>query len=115
MGCRSANWPRPPCAAVNDRAYRVGRASAFAALVCADLGCGRARVEEGEVIAWGTTEVDSYGTTPRERAVFIVDTIRVHLRRGACNLHAQDLSSIGTLLGCEVRWCPSCGTRLSID
>jgi hypothetical protein len=72
-------------------------------------------LEEGEVIARGTTEVDSYGTTPRERAVFIVDTIRVHLGRGACNLHVQDLSSIGTLLGCEVRWCPSCGTRLSID
>ena len=69
-------------------------------------------LSEGEVIAQGTTDVDGYGTTPVERAKFIVDTIRVHLARKACNLHAQDLSSIEALLGCEVRWCPACGTRL---
>jgi hypothetical protein len=33
----------------------------------------------------------------------------------ACTLHVDDLSSIAALLGCEVRWCPSCGTRLSTD
>jgi hypothetical protein len=69
-------------------------------------------LSEGEVIAQGATDVDGYGTTPIERAKFIVDTIQVHLARKACNLHAQDLSSIEELLGREVRWCPACGTRL---
>jgi hypothetical protein len=68
---------------------------------------------EGEVIAQGTTDVDGYGTTPVERAKFIVDTIRVQLARKACNLHVQDLASIEALLGREVRWCPACGTRLT--
>jgi hypothetical protein len=81
---------------------------------------GKARYEEreldeGDVIAHGTTAFDGYGTTPVERAKFIVDTIRVHLAREACTLHAEDLSSIEALLGCEVRWCPSCGTRLCTD
>jgi hypothetical protein len=53
-----------------------------------------------------------YGTTPVERAKFIVDTVRLHLARKACNLHLQDLWSIEALLGREVRWCPACGTRL---
>jgi hypothetical protein len=71
-------------------------------------------LDEGDVIAHGTTDVEGYGTTPVERAKFIVDTIRLHLAREACKLHAEDLSSIEALLGREVRWCPSCGTRLSI-
>ena len=81
---------------------------------------GKARYEdreldEGEVIARGITDVDGYGRAPIERAKFIVDTIRVHLARQVCTLHAEDLSSIEALLGREVRWCPSCGTRLSTD
>jgi hypothetical protein len=72
-------------------------------------------LDEGDVIAHGTTDVEGYGTTPVERAKFIVDTIRLHLAREACKLHAEDLSSIEALLGREVRWCPSCGTRLSTD
>jgi hypothetical protein len=72
-------------------------------------------LDEGDVIAHGTTAVDGYGSTPVERAKFIVDTIRVHLSREACTLHVHDLSSIEPLLGREVRWCPSCGTRLSTD
>jgi len=71
--------------------------------------------EEGEVIARGTTDVDGYGTTPVERAKFIVDVIRVHLARQACNLHGEDLSGIEAALGREVRWCPICGTRLYFD
>lgn len=70
-------------------------------------------LSEGEVIAQGATDVDGYGTTPIGRAKFIVDTIRVQLGRKACNLHAQDMSSIEALLGREVSWCPACGTRLS--
>jgi hypothetical protein len=72
-------------------------------------------LDEGDVIARGTTDVDGYGTTPVERARFIVDTTRVHLARQTCNLHAQDLSSIEALLGRTIRWCPSCGTRRSTD
>lgn len=70
-------------------------------------------LSEGEVIAQGVTDVDGYGTTPVERAKFIVDTVRTHVARKACNFHVQDLSSIEGLLGREVRWCPACGTRLS--
>ena len=62
-------------------------------------------LDEGDVIAYGTTDVEGYGTTRVERAKFIVDTIRVHLAREACRLHAEDLSSIEALLGREVRWC----------
>ena len=89
------------------------------AVVSTDLD-GEARYEqreldEGDVIANGTTDVEGYGTTPVERAKFIVDTIGVHLSREACTLHAEDLSSIEALLGREVRWCPACGIRLSTD
>ena len=45
-------------------------------------------LDEGDVIARGTTDVDRYGATPIERAKFIVDTIRVHLARETCTLHA---------------------------
>jgi hypothetical protein len=90
----------------------------FARAVVGIHADGEARYEErelseGEVIAQGATDVDRYGTTPVERAKFIVDTIRVQLARKACNLHVQDLSSIEALLGREVRWCPACGTRLT--
>jgi hypothetical protein len=72
-------------------------------------------LDEGDVISHGSTDVEGYGTTPVERATFIVDTIRVYLAREACTLHAEDLSSIEALLGREVRWCPACGTRLSTE
>ena len=70
-------------------------------------------LDEGDVIAYGTTDVEECGTTPAERAKFIVDTIRMHLTRKACTLHHDDLSSIEALLGCQIDWCPACGTRLS--
>jgi hypothetical protein len=69
-------------------------------------------MSEGEVIAQGTTDVNGYGTNTVGRAKFIVDTIRVHLARRACDIHVQDLSSIEALLGRQLRWCPVCGTRL---
>lgn len=92
----------------------------FARALVGTDGEGDPRYEEreldaGDVIADGTTSVDGYGSAPVERAKFIVDTIRVHLSREACALHVDDLSSIEALLGCAVRWCPSCGTRLSTD
>jgi hypothetical protein len=69
-------------------------------------------VDEGDVIAQGTTSAEGYGTRPVERAQFIVDTIRIHLVRQACTYHRDDLSSIEAALGVQARWCPACGTRL---
>jgi hypothetical protein len=69
-------------------------------------------LDEGDVIASGTTDSEGYGTTPVERAQFIVDTIRTHLTRQACTHRGDDLSSTEGILGTEVRWCPACGTRL---
>lgn len=69
-------------------------------------------LSEGDVIAQGVVEVDGYGSTPVQRARFIVDTVRNHLARQACTLHGEDLSSLEALLGRDVRWCPACGTRL---
>jgi hypothetical protein len=77
-----------------------------------DAQCEERELDEGDVIAQGTIEVDGYGSTPVERAQFIVDTIRVRLAQKTCTLHAEDLSSIEALLGRGVRWCPACGTRL---
>lgn len=71
-------------------------------------------LDEGGVIACGTTDIAGYGTTPLERAHFITDTIRIHLARQACTLHHNDLSSIRAVLGTAVLWCPDCGTRLSL-
>jgi hypothetical protein len=76
--------------------------------------CSAATRPAGDIIAFGTTDVERYGTTPTERAKFILDTIRVYLARQACTLHRDDLSSIATLLGREIGWCPACGIRLSI-
>ena len=69
-------------------------------------------LDEGDVTARGTIDVDGYGTTPAQRAAFIADTIRVHLTRQSCTLHTRDLSSLEALLDSTVSWCPSCGTRL---
>lgn len=69
-------------------------------------------LDEGDVIAYGTTDMEGYGTTPLERAEFITDTIRIHLARQACTLHRNDLSAIRAVIGTAVRWCPACGTRL---
>jgi hypothetical protein len=78
-----------------------------------DIRTEQREIDEGDVIAEGIVDMEGYGTTPAERARFIVDTIRAHLRRQACTLHAEDWSTIEALLGREVRWCPACGTRLS--
>jgi hypothetical protein len=69
-------------------------------------------LDEGDVIAYGTTDIEGYGTTLLERAQFIIDTIRIHLARLACTHHHNDLSAIEVLLGAPPRWCPTCGARL---
>ena len=71
-------------------------------------------LNQGDVIACGTTDIEGYGTTPLDRAQFIIDTIRTHLARQACTRTSDDLSSIHALLGTAVRWCPACGTRLPV-
>jgi hypothetical protein len=70
-------------------------------------------VDEGDVIAQGTPAAEGYGTTPVERAKFIVDTIRVHLRRQVCTHLLDELSLIEAMLGTGALWCPACGTRLA--
>lgn len=47
-------------------------------------------VEEGEVIAEGTTNVSGYGRTPVQRIEFIADTIRTHLQRQHCDVHTSE-------------------------
>lgn len=69
-------------------------------------------VEEGEVIATGTTYADGYGTTAVERAQFIVTTIRDHLAQKSCTHHLGQLDAISDVLGSTARWCAVCGARL---
>jgi hypothetical protein len=69
-------------------------------------------VDEGDVITQGSTAAQGYGTTPLQRAQFIVDAIRIHLTRQACTHHRDDLASIEAALGTQASWCPTCGTRL---
>lgn len=69
-------------------------------------------IEHGDIIATGTVHSDGYGTTPTERAQFIVTTIRDHLTRVACSHHLDQRDTINSVLGTEARWCPLCGSRL---
>lgn len=72
-------------------------------------------VEEGEVIAEGTTAATGYGATSLERALFIVGEIRTHLRRQTCPVHTAERDDIELLLGRPLDWCPACGTRLPLN
>lgn len=69
-------------------------------------------LDQGDVIACGTTDIEGYGATLLARAPFITDAIRIHLARQACTHHHDDLASIQALLGTPARWCLACGTRL---
>lgn len=69
--------------------------------------------EQGDVIAEGTTSVDGYGATPVDRVQFIVDTIRAHLLRSACDVHTNERADLELLFGRPLDWCPACGTRVS--
>lgn len=69
-------------------------------------------IEEG-VIAEGTISADGYGRTSVERARFILDKIRIHVRRQSCEVHIGGLDDLELLLGRPVDWCPACGVRLS--
>ncbi|MDN5860831.1 MAG: hypothetical protein L0H84_19680 [Pseudonocardia sp.] len=81
-----------------------------------DLADGAVREEteldEGETIAEGATSDDDYGQTSLERARYIVDTIRAHLRRRACTVHTTRRGALESLLGGPVAWCPACGVRM---
>lgn len=69
-------------------------------------------VKEGDVIAEGVIELPGYGSTPVERAAFLVQTIRDHLRRQVCDRHLDGMIELERALGCRPRWCHDCGTRL---
>lgn len=70
-------------------------------------------IEEGEIIAEGTTRASGYGRTPVERLRFIVETIRTHLRRQDCVVHANERYDLELLFGRPLAWCPACGARLA--
>lgn len=61
--------------------------------------CAPREIEEGPVIAEGVVDVAGYGTSPVERAAFIVGTIRAHLIRSACTLHVNGLADLERRLG----------------
>ena len=69
-------------------------------------------IEEGDVIAEGTTAIAGYGTTPVERACFIVGTIRDYLRQVGCDVHRHELDDLELLCGRPLNWCPACGLPL---
>lgn len=69
-------------------------------------------LERGDIIASGTLYTDGYGTDPAERAYFIVNIIRDHLRRKVCAHHSGKLAEISDILGSRIGWCPTCGIRL---
>lgn len=69
-------------------------------------------IEEGDVIAEGTTAVAHYGTTPIERARFIVGTVRDHLRQVDCDVHRHEVDDLELLCGRRLNWCPACGAPL---
>ena len=70
----------------------------------------RDEIVEGDVIATGRTTARGYGDSPRQRAAFIVATIREHLTRQACT--HPGLEAIAALLGVPAHWCPTCGIRV---
>ena len=69
-------------------------------------------LENGDVIADGTTNAPDYGRTPTERAEFIVTMIRDHLRRTECQLHANGQLDLARQVGADPNFCPACGTKL---
>jgi hypothetical protein len=58
-------------------------------------------IDEGDIVASGTTAAEGYERTPVERAQFIVDTIRIHLGRQACTHHLDELSSARRRCGAQ--------------
>ncbi|MGH9104812.1 MAG: hypothetical protein ACRDZX_03055 [Acidimicrobiales bacterium] len=68
--------------------------------------------EEDDVVAEGSIVAEGYGSSPAERARFIVQTVRDHLRHQSCRRHAEGLPELASLLGREPAFCPSCGARL---
>ena len=68
-------------------------------------------IEEGDVIAEGTTGAEGYGDTPLERLHFIVETIRERVRRDRCTVHHREREELEILLG-PLNYCPACGTPM---
>lgn len=69
-------------------------------------------LETGTVIAEGVANTIGYGETPVERARFIVDTIRMHVKRQTCTVHSDMREDLELLLGWAFAWCPACGAAL---
>lgn len=69
-------------------------------------------IEEGDVIAEGVAGAEGYGSTPLERAHFIVGTIRDHIQQARCELHGRGRAELERRLGITAPWCPACGARM---
>jgi len=80
-----------------------------------DGGTEQRELEEGDVIADGTTGVAGYGEGLVGRIEFIVRNIRRHPGRDECTVHTVGRDSLEALLGRPPRWCPSCGIELVSD
>lgn len=69
-------------------------------------------IDDGDVIAEGTTGAAGYGDSPLARLWFIVGVIRDHMARQPCAVHTAGRAATEAALGCPVRWCPACGADI---
>ncbi len=69
-------------------------------------------LDEGEVIAGGTTDVAGYGRTPAERIAFITGIVRQHLQVQRCQVHTTERDAWEGRFGRQLAWCPACGAKL---
>lgn len=72
-------------------------------------------IEDGDVIAEGTTASDGYGDSPLARLLFIVGVIRDHVARESCAVHTADRATTEVAFGRALRWCPACGADVRLD
>ncbi|MDQ6837931.1 MAG: hypothetical protein M3137_06235 [Actinomycetota bacterium] len=69
-------------------------------------------LDEGDVIAEGTTGVAGYGQNPVERIAFIAGVVGNHLRGQRCQVHTSERDAWERCVGHPLAWCPACGTKL---
>jgi hypothetical protein len=50
-------------------------------------------------------DVPGYGSTPVERATFIVQTTRDHLTQQVCDRHVAGVADLERALGRSPQWC----------
>jgi hypothetical protein len=70
-------------------------------------------IEEGSVVAAGTTDDPGCGSSVVERAHFIVGVVRDYLLRESCQVHSVGRAELERRLRSDMVLCPACGTRLA--